>query len=210
MVYLQSGRPGMARLVQKEFIKTNEIVRGGNKQYPRDALFAANLEPLIGGWMAYCILDKAAGPFQDPQFTTQQQMLQTAAGEIQANLESFETTDPAADEGAIYLSASAAIFQMWASKIKEDQCFFGKNCTEIGLSKEDLESECGRDIDLDCRNKMRRQAIRRMKTKDFAAYRSLLGRFLSEPEKRAAEAGESPAVPAGRLRYMALYDFLGQ
>jgi hypothetical protein len=137
-------------------------------------------------------------------------MLQTAAGEIQANLESFETTDPAADEGAIYLSASAAIFQMWASKIKEDQCFFGKNCTEIGLSKEDLESECGRDIDLDCRNKMRRQAIRRMKTKDFAAYRSLLGRFLSEPEKRAAEAGELTAVPAGRLRYMALYDFLGQ
>ena len=208
MIYLQSGRPGMARLLQKEFIKTNKIVKRENEQYPRDALFAANLEALVDGWMAYCMLDKARGPFQDPQFASQEQTLQTAAGEIQVNLESFETTNPAVDEGAIYLSASAAIFQMWASKIKEDRCFFGKNCTEIGLSKEDLERECGSD--LDCKNKNRQQAIRRMKTKDFAAYQKLLGRFLSESEKRAAETGELPEVRTGRLRYLALYNFLGQ
>ncbi|MBW2335930.1 MAG: hypothetical protein JRF47_04085 [Deltaproteobacteria bacterium] len=208
MIYLQSGRPGMARLMQKEFIKTNEIVKRGNEQYPRDALFAANLEALVDGWMVYCVLDKAGGPFQDPQFTTQEQTLQTAAGEIQTNLESFETTDPAADEGALYLSASAAIFQMWASKIKGDRCFFGKNCTAIGLSKEDLENACGDDNQ--CRKKKRLIAIEQMKTKDLAAYHKLLSRFLSETEKRAAEAGELPEVPAGRWRYLALYDSLGQ
>jgi hypothetical protein len=208
MIYLQSGRPGMARLMQKEFIKTNEIVKRGNEQYPRDALFAANLEALVDGWMVYCVLDKAGGPFQDPQFTTQEQTLQTAAGEIQTNLESFETTDPAADEGALYLSASAAIFQMWASKIKGDRCFFGKNCTAIGLSKEDIENACGDDNQ--CRKKKRLIAIEQMKTKDLAAYHKLLSRFLSETEKRAAKASELPEVPAGRWRYIALYDSLGQ
>lgn len=208
MILLQSGRPGMARLVQKEFIKMDEIFKGGTAEFPRDALFAANLEALIEGWMAYCIVDDAGGPFHDTQYEAKQQTLQTAAGNIKANLESIKTTDPAVDEGALYLSASAAIFQMWASKIKEDRCIFGKNCSGIGLNNEDLESECGSD--LECRKKKRLSIVQEMKTRDLAAFQILLGRFLSEPEKRVALSGELQELQAGRLRYLALYNFLGE
>ena len=97
---------------------------------------------------------------------------------------------------------------MWASKIKDDQCFFGKNCIKIGLSKEDIDNACGNDNQ--CRDNKRRSAIEQMKTKDLAAYHKLLGRFLSETEKRAADAGKLPEVPAGRWRYIALYKALGQ
>jgi hypothetical protein len=207
MIWLQSGRPGMARLIQKDFIKTNEIVKGGKAQYPRDALFAANLEALIDGWMAYCILDAKGGPFPETEFTAKQRTLQTAAGKIRTNLESIETTDPAVDEGALYLSASATIFQMWASKIKADQCLLGRDCTAIGLSKEDIENTCGNNKN--CKVKKRKQAVSEMKTKDLGAYQHLLGRFLSESEKRLAESGELQTAQAGRLRYLALYSILG-
>lgn len=211
MIYLQSGRPGMARLVQKEFVHTNEIVKGRNGQYPRDALFAANLQALVDGWMAYCALNKAApagGVYHTDQFSDEQGQLQTAAGRIQANLDSVVTTDPAVDEGALYLSATAAIFQMWASKIKDDQCSSGKKCSKIGLSNEDIENACGSDNQ--CRDNKRQSAIEQMKTKDLAPYHKLLGKFLSETEKRAAETAELPEVPAGRWRYIALYKSLGQ
>jgi len=208
MIWLQSGRPGMARLVKEEFIKTNDIVKGGEKPYPRDQLFAANLGALIDGWMTYCMLDEKGGPFQEAEYVTQQRTLETISGNVKTNLESIETTDPAIDEGALYLSASAAIFQMWASKIKADQCFFGKKCSDIGLSDEEIETACGSDNQ--CRNNKRQAAIEGMKTNDLAPYHKLLGKFLSETEKRAAETAELPEVPAGRWRYIALYKSLGQ
>jgi len=208
MIYLQSGRPGMARLLQKEYLAKNPNVKGQKTGYTRDALFAANLESLIAGWMAYCMLDKDGGPFHPQKFAAQEQALRTAADEIRSNLQSFETTDPAADEGAVYIAASAAMFQMWASKIKGDRCFFGKECTELGLSKEDLNRACGNDQT--CKRTKRTEGIQAMKISEFAPYRNLLGQFLSDPEKQAAAAGEMQAVPAGRLRYLALYKYLGQ
>jgi hypothetical protein len=208
MVYLQSGRPGMARLLQKEYLAKDQNVKQQKTGYPRDALFAANLEFLIDGWIAYCMLDKDGGPFQPKKFAAQEQTLRTAANEIQSNLQSFEITDPATDEGAIYIAASAAMFQMWASKIKGDRCFFGKKCMELGLSKEDLDRQCPNDQK--CKREKRREEIKKMKTTEFAPYRTLLGPFLSDPEKQAAEAGEMQALPAGRLRYLGLYKYLGQ
>ena len=136
-----------------------------------------------------------------------QRTLQTAADKIRTNLESIETTDPAVDEGALYLSASAAIFQMWASKIKTDQCLLGKDCTAVGLSKEDIENAC--DNNNECRKMKRNQAVSEMKSKDLGAYQHLLGRFLSESEKRLAESQDFQTVQAGRLRYITLYRILG-
>jgi hypothetical protein len=97
---------------------------------------------------------------------------------------------------------------MWSSKIKDDQCYSGKKCSKIGLSDEDIETACGSDNQ--CRDDKRRSAIEQMKTKDLAPYHKLLGKFLSETEKRAAETAELPEVPAGRWRYIALYRSLGQ
>jgi hypothetical protein len=208
MIYLQSGRPGMARLIHKEFIDEQQLVKGRNQGYRRDALFAQNFGALTQGWITYCALDEQKGPFGANRFLVQQKDLEKAAGEIQGNLKDFTTTDPVADEGAIYLATSAALFQMWATKIKSDRCFFGKQCEAVGLTGEELERKCGADGD--CKKKERKAAIRKAKVRDFASYRKLIGRFLSEPEKRLADSDTLRGASIGRFRYLAIYRYLGQ
>jgi len=206
MIYIQSGRSGMARLMQKEFIDKLEVPKGRGDSYPRDALFAANLEPLIEGWMAYCTLDKEQGPFQNEKYRIQEKELKKAARAIEKNLKVVEVSDPAADEGALYLAASAALFEMWALKVEEDRCLFGKDCPRIDLTDERLMQACGNNVE--CRREKRREAFDKVKREDLELYRNLMGKYLSDFEKRAAETDPSAQGLSGRFRYLAIYQSL--
>jgi hypothetical protein len=208
MVFLQSGRPGMARLLNKDFIEKGNITASKGGGFTRDALFADNLENLIDGWTVYCQLITAGGPFNEPAFSDHQRAIEDSAHAIRTYLKTFETKDPAADEGAVYLAASAALFQMWATKIKSDRCLFGKKCEAVGLSDDDLQRLCGGDRD--CRNSERGAAVGKAKAREFASYRELIGRFLSEPERRLADSENWQTAAIGRYRYLAVYRYLGQ
>jgi hypothetical protein len=209
MIFLQSGRPGMARLISRDFIPEAGSAAGRRGAVTRDALFADNLDALIDGWTVYCELSEAGGPFPDPAFSDEQQAIQGAARAIRTYLQAFETTDPVADEGAVYLAASAALFQMWATKIQSDRCRFGKDCAAVGLSDEALARRCAAG-DRQCEKRERQAAIRAARARDFAAYRELIGRFLSEPEKRLADSENWQAASTGRYRYLAVYRYLGR
>jgi hypothetical protein len=208
MIFLQSGRPGMARLISRDFIQQGGIAAAGGGGDARDALFAENLDALIDGWTVYCQLIEKQGPFPDPQFSNDQRAMAGAADAIKTYLQAFETTDPVADEGAAYLATSAALFQMWATKIQSDRCRFGKDCDAVGLSAQELARRCADDRE--CRERERRAAIRTARAQDFTTYRELIGRFLSEPEKRLADSESWAAAASGRYRYLAVYRYLGR
>lgn len=113
MIYLQSGRIGMAKLVSTDVVRAGEHLQSATGKNVRDALFAANFPDLLKGWEE--IADESDG--NDATFT-EWQKLRDAANAIDERLkqkiQDKKLADADADQGGIYLATTAAIFYVWA------------------------------------------------------------------------------------------------
>jgi hypothetical protein len=174
MIYLQSGRFGMAKLITEDVKAAQAKLHSGTGHYTRDELLAKSFEYLLQGWQEiYDFTDNS-----DDTIAEYQKLEQAAEG-IKAALESLDASKIAqaeVDEGAIYLATTGAIFYVWVYKLKSD-AFLPDARKEIWFTK-------GHE---------------------------LIGRYLSETEKKAA-AGTTLTdnVSSGRLRYLAWYGYLLQ
>jgi len=180
MIYLQSGRLGMAALVKDDVSSAADDLLSGAGSYARDGLFARNFDDLIAGWTAVCdsLSGKtgAAVPYQAPSA-----YLAPARG-IQTDLEAVrdQLEDPEADEGAVYLATTAAIFYVWAHAANEEKC---------GLNDE---ASCDRTALDDQTYLKQAEAVLRPRLSDSEV-------------KLAGRAGGSIASAPGRIRYVLWY-----
>lgn len=113
MIYLQSGRFGMAQLLQDTVMAVASRLGSADGTSTRDQLFARAFPHLVSGWRLSTAA--AASNLQ----TGDGQRLAGAGDSIAALLTGSTLTrlaSPEADEGAIYLATSAATFWSWASK----------------------------------------------------------------------------------------------
>jgi hypothetical protein len=116
MIYLQSGRFGMAKLVAEDVQAAQASLRSGTGQYTRDELLAKTFGYLLQGWQE--IRD-----FRDDSDSTiaEHQKFEQAADGIKAALDGLDSArmaDTDVDEGAIYLATTAAIFYVWVFELK--------------------------------------------------------------------------------------------
>lgn len=112
MVYLQSGRPGLASLLADAIEAAAGDLRSGNGHETRDSLFAACFADLTDGWReVWHEFDGVEQTFP------RRRVLEAAADGIAAQLDALpdeRLADPMVDSGATYLATSAAVFWMWA------------------------------------------------------------------------------------------------
>lgn len=113
MVYLQSGRVGMAKLIAAEVAKAGQHLQSATGKNVRDALFAENFADLLTGWEE--INDESDN---DDATFTEWQKLRDAANAIeqrlQQKIQDKKLADADADQGGIYLATTAGIFYVWA------------------------------------------------------------------------------------------------
>ena len=108
MIYLQSGKPGMARLLEDDVanaIKLLKPVRGG---VARDYVFAVCYEHLVDGWEAV------------DNLTASEETFFAAADGIREKLEGLKVKDGAAqdvDSGGAYVATCAVIFYRWGDEV---------------------------------------------------------------------------------------------
>jgi hypothetical protein len=114
------------------------------------------------------------------------QKLQLAADHIGIELKTLDPqkiSAPEVDEGAVYIATTAAIFYVWAYRQNSFAC---EDTVRFPNKR-------------DCDDNLKKQTISRG--------RDLIELFLSDTEKKAAEAA-STDVPPGRLRYISWYRWL--
>jgi hypothetical protein len=112
--------------------------------------------------------------------------LQLAADHIVLELKALDPQKLAAsevDEGAVYIATTAAIFYVWAYRQNSFAC---EDKVKYPVLKE-------------CTDNLKKQTI----TKG----RDLIGLYLNDTEKKAAEAALT-SVPPGRMRYLNWYGWL--
>jgi hypothetical protein len=113
MVYLQTGRIGMAKLLAPDIRQQMPRLVSGTGHDVRDMLFAASFDDLVAGW------GEINAKFDNnPATFTHWQVLRDAAAAIDRRLQDSLTAKrfaaPEADEGGIYLATTAGIFYDWA------------------------------------------------------------------------------------------------
>jgi len=175
MVYLQSGRFGLATAVAPDVQAAGAQLRSQTGRVVRDALFARNFTALLKGW-------SEIREFADGSSSTvaEWRELDRAAQAIKADLESIpasQLADPDTDQGALYLANTAAIFNVWAFKL---------------LADEDL------------------NAARQRQAAWFGGSADLLGRFLTDAEKRDVAASDLGSEAPGRLRSVHWFHWLNR
>ena len=182
MIFLQSGRPGLAALMKNDVAEAKAQLISSQGAYVRDFMFADNFEDLIAGWEMICRWsgqrDLHSLQMEDPS------RLISAAEHIGERLAAYRAAgklnhvEP--DDGAIYLATTAAIFDVWAYKVRHDQCNFARICEE-GYT-----------------------------TKYFKHGKDLIALHLSDTEKRAGSTPDLELRDTlnGRLRYVLWYRFL--
>lgn len=171
MIYLQSGRFGMASLLSEEVKEAAEQLRSKSEgYYTRDYLLGMSFNHLLVGW-------QEINDYNDNDRNTiaEYEKLEAAGISLEKQingLDESKLSKPEVDQGAIYLAATAAIFYTWVYKLK---------------SEERVEDN----------------------TNWFAKGRDLLGKFLTEDEKRIVAGNEQSSIPmSGRLRYLDWYAYL--
>lgn len=171
MIYLQSGRFGMAKLVKTDIKMAASQLRSKNEgYYTRDYLLGMSYPYLIDGWQEiYDYNDN------DDSTIPEYEKLETAAEGIEqqlGNLDQAKFSKPEVDQGAIYLATTAAIFYTWVYALQREE----------GISDS---------------------------TNWFARGRDLIGKFLTENERKIAVDPEKSSVSvSGRLRYLDWYGYL--
>lgn len=117
MIYLQSGQPGMARLLKNDIATSVQKLQAPGGKETRDSLFAQCYPDLILGW-------EEVWKFFDGNKDTEAKAknLDTAANGIGTKLKTVKdqdrAVDPELDSGATYLSTTAAIFFVWADSLR--------------------------------------------------------------------------------------------
>ena len=175
MIYLQTGRIGMARLIAPDVRKQIPRLQSGSGLDVRDELFAESFDDLIQGWGE--INDR----FDNDDATfTEWQKLSSAARSIDdrlaQKLQAGRLAAADADEGAVYLATTAGIFYDWAYATEKIEDPAAANTNKLAW---------------------------------FSQSRDLIGKFLSETEKKAAADPSAPPAP-GRIRYVEWYSWLGR
>jgi hypothetical protein len=108
MIYLQSGRFGLAAAVQEKVSAAAPQLASGTGRVVRDRLFAENYRTLLLGW-------SEARKENGRDWKT----FRNAADALAASLDNIPPEQrPAisADGGALYLATTAAIFYVWAGQ----------------------------------------------------------------------------------------------
>lgn len=161
MIYLQSNQFGMARLMEQKVKEAASKLQSKTGIYTRDQLFALSFDYVLSGWE------------EIQKSKPDAQILRSSADGIYRVLvpdpDKFDSKKYSeADDGAIYLATTAAIFYTWIYDIEL------KN-------KADL----------------------------YNAGSSLMGKFLSETEKKVAEKINSTGIGRNpRLQYIQWYNYL--
>lgn len=129
MIYIQSGKPGMARLLSSEVKDAKEQLKSATGVASRDYLFAKCYDELTNGWEAIYQLVKNGASKEVDDFIG-------PADDISKELRSISKETRAAadlDSGGAYVAASAAIFYLWAhSTSPNDSNFSLKNMAKKG------------------------------------------------------------------------------
>lgn len=119
MIYLQSGRIGMARMVSNQVAAAAGQLLSAGGSPARDGLFAENFGSLLVGWN-----EIAENSDNLPSTSAEPDKLRSAAATITTNLNRRLTAgtllSAEADEGAVYLATTAAIFDAWSYELLRD------------------------------------------------------------------------------------------
>ncbi len=185
MIYLQSGRFGLARAVVPNVERagttlsaTTSTRRSTPGNVPasstvRDALFAKNFRSLLDGWSATRNGESTSEDFE--------RVFQSIAQSLTE--ESPPSLRLTRDHGALYLATSASIFQAWAH---------ARDSMRVHLEP------TGEKL----------RALEQRRIQRYSAARDLLARFLTDAERAVRPADDlAGQTPQGRLRYVAWYHF---
>lgn len=123
MIHLQSGRLHLAKSDAPAVADAAPKLRTATGADARDALLARAYPALLVGWSEIADLQRVGGcafPAESPD------ELEQAGDAIRAELGAASARGTLAsseeDAGALYLATSAAIFYVWADKIRDDGC----------------------------------------------------------------------------------------
>lgn len=129
MIYIQTGKPGMASLLSPEVIKAREKLKSATSVAARDYLYADCFDELTKGWGAIYQITKEGISKKPEDFIG-------PAGEISKKLSKISKETRAAadfDSGGAYVATSAAIFYLWAYFTSpEDSNFSLKDMSKKG------------------------------------------------------------------------------
>lgn len=173
MIYLQSGRFGLAEAVKDDVQTAGARLSSGTGRTVRDRLFAENFPRLIDGW-------KETTKPNNQKWQTFSNVADSLFRSL-TNEPPSKLADPEADQGAIYLANTAAIFDVWAYSL-----YAVEHGGDPGYND---------------------AATRKMW---FTRGRDLIGRFLTPAEKSPQAANDVSQTMEGRLRYVQWYHWLGQ
>jgi hypothetical protein len=144
MIYLQTGRFGMANVLKPDVQQAAERLKSGGGKYTRDRLFAEAFQHLVDGWR----LALAAQASNLPAGGDDQ--LEAAADAIRTMLTQLDPdrlAAPEADHGAIYLATNAAIFWQWSHQVSPDPSLLASARDLIGCFLSDTERRAAAEVD---------------------------------------------------------------
>ncbi len=142
MIYLQSGKPGMARLLSSEVENAKKELKSPGGIATRDYIFAECYDDLTAGWEAIYQLTKEKCAKRPNDFKKPADDIAQKLSEILKK--SRVTTD--LDSGGAYVATSTAIFYMWAHSCSPEDDEFslvkmakkGKDVLEPWLSPDEI------------------------------------------------------------------------
>lgn len=118
MIYLQTGRIGMASLISQDVSQKAAKLSSGTGQEVRDKLFAESFKFLVEGWGE--IAEQNDG---DDQLADWSKLREAAVG-IETKLNDtnrFKFASAEVDAGGVYLAATAGTFNVWAAQRAREQ-----------------------------------------------------------------------------------------
>ncbi len=222
MMHLQVGNVGLASLLRSNVEAAKGKLVSQTGRFTRDFLFAEYFDPLVEGWRVVC--DLTASP--PKSVTGAAEKLLTAAGEITAGLtvsaKAGQLAEPDADQGAVYLATTAAVFNVWGVKESAQLCIEQGDC---GCDAGDAAcptstatfKACAVKTDpldrLECQQDLRREYFNQtIRPARYGENRDLIGLFLDDSEKMLAlcsnESAMERSASSSRLRYVSWYKFL--
>ncbi len=185
MIYLQSGRFGLARAVAPNVERAGATLSSApspqrstlgdapTASAVRDALLAKNFRALLDGWSATRNGQSTPDDFDRAFRSIAESLTTTTTSSIRLER----------DHGALYLATSAAIFQTWAH---------ARDSMRVHLDPTDA--------------KLRDLEHRRLQR--YTSARDLLARFLTDAERTTRLTEDlGDHIPVGRFRYVAWYHF---
>lgn len=224
MMHLQVGNVGLARLTVERLEQEQGRLLSQSGELTRDYLLAEYIKPLIAGWEEVCGLAAGEAGGADRLETLSRATTTLRSGLTEQKAEG-ELADPAADQGAIYLATTAAIFSRWAEVQRENDCIEGRGCACpeaenaqcVPLDREQVRAACAADAgspsEVTCLSEQRRKHydafIAPQTERQYAMSRDLIGQFLDPPEREVAlclgTVQNEAAAGSSRFRYLLWY-----